>query len=301
MKIINSLLYPVKKFFKGMFAISMFYLVIFGIIFVFDSCKKSEYQNSESGKAKDKFLSALNLSKQKVGAVSFANSLRTIGVSNSKRAGISSSGSIAVAQEPAPDLEPIYLDFPPDTSPEDRNLIYSTHSVQELSNLVDVTNAIVQYEPTSENSNNEIMIQVEAITSSLNPLIEDAKQYLYAKGFSSTDIQDMLVEENGKQEDLIPFVIALTQAENQQIARNYSNPFINIANAKVDGNDYMRCAMVAIGADVLWSLSTSSAASWTVGAMKKAFGAVAKRMLGPIGVAISVVTFGVCIGEAYYD
>jgi len=34
-------------------------------------------------------------------------------------------------------------------------------------------------------------------------------------------------------------------------------------------------------------------------AMKKAFGAVAKRLLGPIGVALAVVSFGVCLASEY--
>lgn len=58
---------------------------------------------------------------------------------------------------------------------------------------------------------------------------------------------------------------------------------------------------MAIGADVLWGLGGSAASTWGMTAMKKAFGAVVKRMLDPVGVAIAVVSFRVCITEAYYD
>lgn len=57
------------------------------------------------------------------------------------------------------------------------------------------------------------------------------------------------------------------------------------------------CAAVAIGADLIWSLGASSASTWTVAAITKAFSGVAKRFLGPIGVAIAVVSFGVCLAE----
>ena len=53
----------------------------------------------------------------------------------------------------------------------------------------------------------------------------------------------------------------------------------------------------AIGADVLWALG-SDGVKWKKKAIKKAFGAVAKRMLGPIGVAFAIVTFGICMANA---
>lgn len=49
--------------------------------------------------------------------------------------------------------------------------------------------------------------------------------------------------------------------------------------------------------DALWALGGSNAAAWTAAGMKTAFKAVAKRALGPIGVAIAVVSFGLDMGE----
>lgn len=49
--------------------------------------------------------------------------------------------------------------------------------------------------------------------------------------------------------------------------------------------------------DALWALGGSNAAAWTAAGMKTAFKAVAKRALGPIGVAIAVVRFGLYMGE----
>lgn len=61
------------------------------------------------------------------------------------------------------------------------------------------------------------------------------------------------------------------------------------------------CALIAIGADALYSLAFSGASSWGAAAMTKAFTSVAKRFLGPIGVAIAVVSFGLCIAEQSTD
>ena len=56
-------------------------------------------------------------------------------------------------------------------------------------------------------------------------------------------------------------------------------------------------SLAAIGADAIFSLGSKSS-KWTIKAISKAFGAVAKRFLGPIGVAIAVVTFVICIANA---
>ena len=66
-------------------------------------------------------------------------------------------------------------------------------------------------------------------------------------------------------------------------------------------NPWLECGMIAVGADALWALGGSSASAWTAAAMTKAFTAVAKRFLGPIGVAIAVITFGVCMASKSDD
>jgi hypothetical protein len=76
--------------------------------------------------------------------------------------------------------------------------------------------------------------------------------------------------------------------------------FVNQAYVgDVTWEEYARCAMIGIGADVLWLLGTSNVCSWSKKALREAFGTVAKRFLGPIEVVIAVVSFGICIGEAY--
>lgn len=66
---------------------------------------------------------------------------------------------------------------------------------------------------------------------------------------------------------------------------------------KIDANDVLDCALTALGADVIYALDASSYAAWTSAAMSKAFSTIAKRFLGPVGVAIAVVTFGICIAH----
>ncbi|WP_412467338.1 hypothetical protein [Pedobacter sp. KLB.chiD] len=98
-------------------------------------------------------------------------------------------------------------------------------------------------------------------------------------------------------QDLVPSVIGLTCAETQSplaITKNY-NPFISTANAKLNAQDYVNCAVAALDVHSQYALSQSTLSTWSIPLMKKAFGTVAKKVLGPIGVAITVASFGFCL------
>ena len=84
---------------------------------------------------------------------------------------------------------------------------------------------------------------------------------------------------------------------NQQISRNYLGLYpINAAYARMSWSEVGRCAIHALGVDILFALGSSGATVWTVATIKTAFKTVAKRMLGPIGIAIAVIDFGLCLG-----
>lgn len=293
MKIIHALLYPFKLFSKGIFLLLSINLLILSFIFIFESCKKYSQVDNINSQAKAKFLNALNQNRVNVGSTTF--------VINS---GIQTS-VLNTAQDSGSDLndnESIFLNFPSNTDAKSKELFYNIKSIQELSNMINSYNAILQYEPSASNYDYQLKVPVENIKSSLIPLISESKQYLYSKGLSDYDISEMIKDNNGTEEDLILFVMSLTQAEkSSDVSFNLNTLFVNTAFAKLDTNDYIRCAVIAIGADVLWSLGTSDSSKWTKVAMKKAFGVVAKKLLGPFGVCIAVVSFGICIAEAHFN
>jgi hypothetical protein len=291
MKIIHSIFYPFKIFSKGMFLLFSINLLIVSFVFIFDSCKKYNSANSPNGIFKNRFLKSIELNKVNIGSIPF---IVNTGIHTSIFGTTQQSGN------QINDNETIYLNFP--IVNNSNNFLYNTTSIKELSNLINSSNTVVQYEPNANNINNQLHIPIELIVSSLSPLIIESKEYLHNKGFSDQEIRNMLDEENGKDEDLILFVMSLIQAEtNPPISYNLNPLFINAVQAKLDANDYIRCAVISIGADVLWSLGTSNSSKWTKVAMKKAFGIVAKKMLGPIGVGIAVVSFSICLTEAYYN
>jgi hypothetical protein len=294
---------PILKFCKGTVAIIAIYTVLAMSVFILDSCKKVENSVDNSDKAGKNFIIKLKNYRRHIGSVGFTRGIGlNIVMQNDIRIGTSIRDKVSVVNnEPSNPVAPVYLDFPKGATSENINLVNKVTSIQQLADLQNATNAVIQYSPTTENSNNELRINIATLNNSLSPMILEAKQYLYAKGLSDFDIQNMLLEHKGKDEDLVPFVIALANAEVQpepeMISRNYLQPFFSTANAKLNANDYQMCAIVAIGADVLFSLATSGLKTWSRALIMKAFGTVAKRMLGPVGVAIAVVSFGVCLAE----
>ena len=293
MKILRHFLHPVKKFSKGMLVLLTLNTLMVICVFIFDSCKKAAYECSASKEANEKFMAALKKNKKAIADVSITS------VGNHAGTNTTIATTSTATQTAESSTEPIYLSFPTEVNAETYGMFQNTSSVQELSDLVSYADAVVEYDPTTTNIDYQIEVPIESIVTSLDPLVTESKQYLYAKGFTEQGIQQMIIEEGGTEQDLIPFVMSLTDIEYNQnaVARNYSDFFVNSASARM--NPYVKCALVAIGADVLFALGGSSASSWTMTAMKKAFGAVAKRLLGPIGVAIAVVSFGLCIASEY--
>lgn len=286
MKLINQVLLPLKKYAKGMLAIFAIKLIAAAFVFTLDSCKKQELSYNHEANAK--FREAVEKNKVVAGATLLTN---LAGRKITSRNDFSSTSAANTTNEELP----IYVNFSSSVTTEIQAQFDNISSIQSLSNLLQTTGAVVQYEPTAANSNYSLSVDINTVTASLHPLVQDSKEFLYTKGFSEQDIQQMLVEENAVETDLIALAMVITENEaTYPVARNYSGFFVNSAQA-LTWSEVGHCASHALGVDVLFSLGSSGATVWTMGAIKTAFKSVAKRMLGPIGVAIAVVDFGFCL------
>lgn len=246
-------------------------LVAFGV-FIFESCKKSNYEKSASSEAARKFNEALDKARPILGATVLTSS--------------------SFQNRLTDNTGTYYVDFPVGTNLQVVSDFGSNPNIQNLTTVLSNYGATID---DSINTNAEVVIQVqnEQIRTILAPLVTEAKNYLFSKGVSSQQIMDMLIEEDAEEIELIPFVKTLTAIEQGQYAvRGIQLPLINSANALPH---YLECAIAAIGGDAAYALAHSGASSWTWSTMKSVFKGVAKRFLGPIGVAIAVVSFTTCM------
>lgn len=153
------------------------------------------------------------------------------------------------------------------------------------------------------NSDYTIQISEAKAKQSLDPLVTQSKQYLYSKGFTEQEIQEMLKENNADETELVRFVVGITALENSAqntaslLNRNSFGSFGLFATpAYAQSIEQVGdCALKALGADFLFGAGGSTIKTWGKAALKKAFKSVAQKMLGPVGVAIAVGTFVYCM------
>lgn len=299
MKFLNQITEITMKIAKGMIAIFAIKLTLILAVFTFNACSSEDVEVSDNNSAE--FQNALDLS---------MSNLNSIGVFNTNGAILRTNG----------DAKTLHL-------VNDNGQTFSNtdflNSVTDLQSLVTVRNdrnlTLVDQNPIDIN---DILatytIDEQPIIDALQPAIQEARNYLYGKGFTDQEINnDILSEWNGSEEHLVPFVMYLQSYENssEYVASNtvnYSNIFFNTTYAQVVQQPN---TIAELTPDEIWGCVKSSVTAGvgsliTIGTLQglrkvgikvlaKAFSKLLAKFAGPIGVAIMVADFGFCLyGES---
>lgn len=201
---------------------------------------------------------------------------------------------------PQKDLVPLYITIPEEAGMSNEECVKKLDEAESVKDILILAEEIgIEYSTEyKKNCNYALQLSESKAKESLNPLVNQSKQYLYSKGFTDKEIEEMLQENNVDETELVPFVMRLSTLENsaQNMASLHQRKlgvFSLLATpAYAQAGD---CAMKALGADFLFGVSGSSLKTWGKAAIKKAFKSVAKKMLGPIGALIAVVEFSYCM------
>lgn len=139
-----------------------------------------------------------------------------------------------------------------------------------------------------------IIVDNEAIEAGFIPLIAESKNYLYGKGITEDQIQEMLIENETDEKTLVPVALALMEYEFKGGAEYFDvDSSMYLDSRSIDWVKVGGCAMAAIGLDILKDLSKfGKNVTWEI--VKKVFKTTAKRIAGPFGVACAVVEFTLC-------
>ena len=194
----------------------------------------------------------------------------------------------------------LYFDFPEDTPVEVKNLCHMIRTVQDISALHNLTAAEVS--TTDDVRNYCVTLSKSKIKEVLSPTVEESKKYLYSKGFTEEDIQEMLEENNADETELVILVLALTNQEYKDMEfaklnirhKSLLDIFVTPCYA-TDLSVPIDCGVEAIGLDVFTGLTQSTAKTWSVKVIKQIFKTVAKKALGPVGALIAVGDFAWCL------
>lgn len=179
-------------------------------------------------------------------------------------------------------LAPIYLESP---QPLLLDEPISKESIVTFNDVIALQNDLgISISPTSSsNTIDSVFVDIKKVENALDPMVKQSKQWLYSRGMSETDIQVMLAEKGATESELVPFVLGCMEAENLQLTRN------------VDWDKVGKCALIAIGLDFTAFLSNSGIKTWSKAALMRTFKSVALKAVGPAGVAIAVIQFGICM------
>ena len=113
-------------------------------------------------------------------------------------------------------------------------------------------------------------------------MVKESKQWLYSRGMSETDIQEMLTEEGATESELIPFALGYMESD-------------NILLTRVDWYQVVDCGLYALGFDFTGFMFTSGFKTRGKVAIMRAFKCVAQKALDPAGGAIAVIAFAGCM------
>lgn len=275
---------------KGMIAIFSIKLLLFSGIFIFQSCTTENDASDVENQVRQDFLGSMNQISNTLNNLAFTTSaiqnksLRTDGMISSN-------------------------DFRLINNTPNENLNLSNFN--EVAERVNSGDVILSNEQECFERNGEIVcltvqIDEEEVLSSIEPAIQEAKNVLYTKGYTDQDINEMLSEEGAQEEDLVPVVmslLALDEQENNLASNNLVSYkfFFNSAHAYQGGIDWGEvgnCAAAALGINAITSFASlqgSGSDRWKRKAITKLIGKVASRFLGPVGVAITIGSFALCM------
>jgi len=196
------------------------------------------------------------------------------------------------------DTKALKLCMPEDCTSLSIPEIKSVRNLNDLQLIANKYAASFKITNVSEPIEDVILISESKISASMAAMIKQSKQYLNSLGMSDCDIQQMLEDENADESILVPFVLSLIEHDNNcYYAWQKNNKLSLIPHAyAMEWGQVGHCALNAIGADIFFGLGNSMAKAWTKAAMKKAFKAAAERVIGPVGVAIAIIDFAICMG-----
>jgi hypothetical protein len=215
----------------------------------------------------------------------------------------------------ADDLKDVYITFPDSTEKKYFDEAKLLKTIEDLLKLQHKTAAEFSLRDPLLYSC-KIQISEKAATESLKPFIPSSKRFLYERGFTDREINEMLKENNACESDLVllAFVVNEQEMKNQQVAKtasvnsfNLMDLFVTPAYAHNDQEekctkllkDVYDCGTKALGID-FWNINLT-AKKWTKEAIKKAFKAIAKDTLGAVGALIATAQFLWCLhGKGYF-
>ena len=154
------------------------------------------------------------------------------------------------------------------------------------------------------NHDGQIVLSESKAREVIDPMIKLSRDFLHSKGFSDAEIEEMLEENGADESELVRLVLYVSTMEsaNNDVARNEASfSIFNLLSTPAyaawqdTAMEVGGCAVKALGFDFSGFAFGSACTVWSKAAMRVAFKSIAKKVLGPVGVAIAVGEFAYCM------
>jgi len=269
-----------KKIARGTLALFIIKLVLIGGFFVIQSCQKDDNINIINDQAKTEFLASLQES---------IFNLNSVKVKNTEKDTIE---NITESRSTKQETAIVCLIDPPKD--------------EEIDGFGKVLQVAIDWDlviTEVDNGNPSIdcyEVLVQDIQQALNPSVTAARQFLLSRGYTNTDLNEIL---NGEDSSiLIPLVQTVIAVEEDSIDFTFNDNLnfligVQIANAQTDWVKVGKCAKQALGLDILegfkdWKKLGKKARKKIL--KKAVYTAAAKFGSGAIGIALVVAEFAIC-------
>lgn len=203
----------------------------------------------------------------------------------------------------------IYIDAPEGSDGEAaKGRDYAIKTVEDLMRLQHEYAVELGMEKGSETIDSIAVTDEDAVWA-LEPLVTRSRDYLMKKGFTQAEINKMIKDEGATEQDLVTLVLTVATDEADQTTayvRTMSPYWSILATPCYAGPSNLsmsvvkRCLMHAVLGGIEETLlhgwiESRAVKVWTKAAIKSLLKTVAKKSLGPVGVALAVAEFSYCV------
>lgn len=177
-------------------------------------------------------------------------------------------------------------------------------AITKFENLFNET--VIELENTLNQKQNFISIKnhssnkkIEELTKEkLNVIVDGTKELLLAFNLTDSDLLENFDDLTDPKIALLGLAILAQKKNHNQTAMKFINVVSQSAYAQF-WRHFGHCAASAIGVDLAYSfISSEESSAWKRKKLKKLFKKVASRALGPVGVAITLIDFSICLSRS---
>lgn len=297
----------VKRFFKGIFAINVIFIISAMSVSLY-SCQNEDVANAkvsqqEAATFMDK---SIELLAQFMQADVVVKNKTIQCVEQHTVDGDTTSLKNENNLIPTDGTKTVYVVFPEGTSQNVKNLYSEIMSVQDMAILERMTAAEFTT-MTPPDSAYAFQMSEEKVKEELTPMTQASIKYLTSFGVSTLELIEMVTELNTDITSLIPLALVIAEYQMNEAIKNLPplmgyNPFTFLATPtfanEYDAQIFLDCAMkAAIGFSLEGISRLGISQAITLSVMKTALKSILIKTMGVIGVVITVAHFTNCMLE----